>query len=232
MNLCTDWAPPPKKKVPLHENDLGMIKKYRLTFSKTGPTRYLSHLEMVRLFTRACRRAGLNFVFSEGYHPMPKVSFASALPVGTESIHETVDIKLYEAGSITTLKERLGHQLPDGIGIVSIEDITNHVKRPKLKESHFNVTIDGLKIEPHSLEDFLKSDHFPILKMGKKGEQLVDARPLIKSIRYIPPHDLSLVINHLAGPGLKPTDLIKGILHLKDHQVRRIKIMKTGQVMD
>jgi radical SAM family uncharacterized protein/radical SAM-linked protein len=232
MNLCAEWAPPQNRKLPLHENDFGMIKKYRLTFSKTGPTRYLSHLEMVRLFIRSCRRAGLKFVYSEGYHPMPKVSFASALPVGTESIHETVDIKLYEAGSIASLRERLGQQLPNGIGIVSIEDITHHVKRTKLKESHFNITINGLKIERRSLEDFLKSDHFPILKMGKKGEQLVDARPLIKSIRYIPPHDLNLVVNHLAGPGLKPTDIIKGILHLKDHQVGSIKILKTGQVME
>jgi len=68
--------------------------------------------------------------------------------------------------------------------------------------------------------------------MGKKGEQLVDARPLIKSIRYIPPHDLNLVVNHLAGPGLKPTDIVKGILHLKDHQVGSIKILKTGQIME
>jgi radical SAM family uncharacterized protein/radical SAM-linked protein len=232
MNLCADWMPPTTKKAPSNEDALGMIKKFRLTFSKTGPTRYLSHLEMVRVFIRACRRAGLNFVYSAGYHPMPKVSFASALPVGTESMHETVDIKLYETGRINALKKRLNHQLPHGIEIVSIEDITHRAKRPKLKESHFNISMNGMKIERRALETFLESNHFPILKIGKRGEQLVDARPLIKSIRYIPPHDLSLVINHLTGPGLKPTDIIKGIFHLKDHQMGCMKILKTGQVMD
>ena len=163
---------------------------------------------------------------------MPKVSFASALPVGTESIHETVDIKLYESGNIPLLEAKLGHQLPAGIRIVSIEDISNRLKRPRLKESHFYITMKGMKIEHCSLKTFLKSDQFPILKMGKKGEQLVDARPLVKSIRYNPPHDLSLVINHLAGPALKPTDIIKGIFHLKEDQVEGLKILKTGQVME
>ncbi len=232
MNLCKDWAPPLRTKASRLENDAEMIKKYRLTFSKTGSARYLSHLEMVRLFIRACRRAGLSLVYSGGYHPMPKVSFASALPVGTESLHETVDIKLYEIGDIPSLKEKLDHQLPPGIGLVAIEDISHRVKRQRLKESHFNITMNGMNIERRSIDDFLKSDRFPILKKGKKGEQLVDARPLVKSIRHIPPDALNLVINHLDGPALKPTDIIKGIFHLMDDQVKGVKILKTSQVME
>lgn len=232
MNLCKDWAPPLRTKASRLENDAEMIKKYRLTFSKTGSARYLSHLEMVRLFIRACRRAGLSLVYSGGYHPMPKVSFASALPVGTESLHETVDIKLYEIGDIPSLKEKLDHQFPPGIGLVAIEDISHRVKRQRLKESHFNITMNGMNIERRSIDDFLKSDRFPILKKGKKGEQLVDARPLVKSIRHIPPDALNLVINHLDGPALKPTDIIKGIFHLMDDQVKGVKILKTSQVME
>lgn len=232
MNLRTEWPPAYKEKEPLQEKDLGMTKKYRLSFSKTGPSRYLSHLEIVRLFIRACRRAGLNFVYSGGYHPMPKVSFTSALPVGTESMQETVDIKLYESGSIPSIKGRLDPQLPAGIEILSIEDTTNQVNRPRLKESHFFITLNGLKIERRSLEDFLKSEHFPILRRGKRGEQLVDAKRLIKSIQFIPPNGLNLVVNHIAGPGLKPTDIIKGIFRLEDHQVGSLKVLKTGQVME
>jgi radical SAM-linked protein len=209
-----------------------MIHKFRMTFSKTGTARYLSHLEMVRLFIRACRRAGLSLVYSKGYHPLPKVAFTAALPVGMESIQETVDIKLYEPGHIALLKEKLGGQLPPGIEIDSVEDVTHRAKRPRLKESHFYITMDGLKIERCSLEAFLKSEHFPIVRIGKKGEQLVDARPLVKSLNHVPPYEINLVINHISGPTLKPAEIIKGIFHLKDHQVGCIKILKTGQVMD
>ena len=232
MKLSRDWVPSPGTVQPLKVTDPGMIHKFRLTFSKTGTARYLSHLELVRLFIRACRRAGLSLVYSEGYHPLPKVTFAAALPVGMESIQETVDIKLYEKGPIPLLKEKLSGQLPPGIEIVSIEDVTHRVKRPRLKESHFHITMDGLKIERRSLEAFLKSDHFPIVRIGKRGEQFVDARPLVKSINHVPPYKINLIINHLTGPTLKPAEIIKGIFHLKDHQVGCIKILKTGQVMD
>ena len=232
MNLCKDWVSPPETATPVKVTDPGKIHKYRLTFSKTGRARYLSHLEMVRLFIRACRRAGLKLVYSKGYHPMPKVSFSSALPVGMESIHETVDIDLYDSEPMPLLKEKLGRQLPPGIEIVAVEEVTCRVKRPQLKESHFHITMNGMKIERCALEAFLKSDHFPILRVGKKGEQLIDARPLVKSIHHVPPDDITLVINHISGPTLKPTDIIKGIFHLEDRQMGCIKILKTGQVMD
>ena len=92
--------------------------------------------------------------------------------------------------------------------------------------------MEGLKIERCSLEAFLKSDHFPIVRIGKKGEQFVDARPLVKSINHVPPYKINLVIKHLSGPTLRPVEILKGIFHLKDHQVGGIKILKTGQVMD
>ena len=232
MILYRDWIPAQETVTPIPTTDPVKIYQYRLTFSKTGTARYLSHLEMARLFIRACRRAGLSLVYSKGYHPLPKVSFISALPVGMESIHETVDIKLYETGHVRLAKEKLSGQLPPGIEIVSVKDVTHSVKRTQLKESHFTITMNGIEIDGCTLEAFLKSDHFPIVRSGKKGEQLVDARPLVKSIHYIPPNDITLIIHNISGPTLKPADIIKGIFHLKDHQMGCLKILKTGQVLE
>ncbi|MEE9609724.1 MAG: TIGR03960 family B12-binding radical SAM protein [Desulfatiglandales bacterium] len=225
------WAPSPETERPLSDHKPTVIKKHRITFSKTDSARYLGHLELVRLFLRAFRRAGLNLVYSKGYHPMPKVSFASALPVGTESIHETVDVNLYGAPPISSAKEAINRQLVPGVRVTCVEDITHQEKSPGLKESHYHITMNGLKIEGADLEKFIQSDYFPISKSGKRKVQIVNARSMVKSMSLVPPDCLSLVITHGSGPRLKPIDIIKGVFHLNDQNVQGIKILKTRQVM-
>ncbi|HJX33674.1 MAG TPA: TIGR03936 family radical SAM-associated protein, partial [Desulfatiglandales bacterium] len=209
----------------------GEIKKYRLTFSKMDPAAYLSHLELVQTFIRALRRTGLKMVFSRGYHPMPRVSFASALPVGTESLHETVDIELYEAIHVSTFGEAINRQLPEGLRVKLIEDISPAVKSAALIESRFLITVNNQKIDETRIKDFLDSDSFPILKKNKKEEREVDARSIVKEITCISPDTISLVIKHVNGPEIRPAQIIQEIFRLKDRDMEEIKILKTGQIM-
>ena len=65
--------------------------KYRCTFSKCGPARFLSHLELSRCIARTLRRAHLPLKYSQGYHPLPRIVFHDALPVGMESLKEVFD---------------------------------------------------------------------------------------------------------------------------------------------
>jgi len=228
--FCNDWSP----SIVIDKGSfdrMGASKKYRLTFSKLGPAGYLSHLELARTFIRAFRRAGLKMVFSKGYHPMPKVSFASALPVGTESLHEVLDIELYETIPVSKLKNRLNRQLPDGLRVNIIEDIGLADHGRTLIESHFQVKVNGLKIDETYINKFLDSENFPVIKNSKKGNRVVNARSLVKDITYIPPKTLFLVMKHISGPEIKPIQIIQKIFHLKDHNMEKIKILKTKQVM-
>ncbi len=226
-----NWAPPSISSKQASDHGPATIKKYRITFSKTDTARYLGHLELIRLFIRAFNRAGLNLVYSKGYHPSPKVSFATALPVGTESVHETVDIELYETMPISSVREKIDRQLPAGIRINFLEDITHKGKSHGLRESHFYITTNGLKMDPTDLENFLQSDNFPITKSGKKGNQIINARSLVKSMSLTPHQSLNLIITHPSGPELKPIDIIKAVFHLDNHHIKDIKILKTKQVM-
>ena len=101
---------------------------------------------------------------------MPKVSFASALPVGTESMHETVDIELCEILSTSLVRAKVTQQLPNGIKILDLEDITHHRKKLTLEESHFHITMDGLRVEQTALDRFLQSESFPVSKTRKGKE--------------------------------------------------------------
>ena len=68
--------------------------RYRLTYSKLNGARWLSHLELVSAIYRSLRRSGLPLTFSSGFHPLPRVSFHGALPVGMESLGESLDVVL------------------------------------------------------------------------------------------------------------------------------------------
>jgi radical SAM family uncharacterized protein/radical SAM-linked protein len=229
--LFRDWAPPIKMERPISDRRPREAKKYRITFSKTESARHLSHLELLRLFIRAFKRAGLHLVYSKGFHPLPKVSFASALPVGTESIHETLDFELYETMPISSVRKEISRQLPNGIGVISLEDITIQKRCPRLEESHFHVTLNGVQIEETDLKGFLESKYFPIAKIRKGRELTINARSMVKSMSLIPPNGLHLVISHNSGPQLKPADIIKGVFHLSEDEVLRIRILKTKQVI-
>jgi len=229
--LWGDWSPSIALEKSPSDYLEADIKKYRLTFSKMGLAGYLSHLEVARTFIRALRRTGLKMVFSKGYHPMPKVSFTYALPVGTESLHETVNVELYETIPVSTFKERLNGQLPDGIRVNFIEDISIEANGANLTESHFQVTINNLKIDKIHIKNFLDSDSFPIIKKAKKGEREVNARSIVKDITYTPPNTLYLVMKHIQGPEIKPMQIIQEIFHLKDQDMEGIKILKIKQIM-
>jgi len=225
-----DFNVPAKEEISSGYSDAD-IRKYRLTFYKIEQASYLSHLELAGLFIRAVKRAGINMVFSKGYHPMPRISFAAALPVGTGSLHETVDMELYGAIPLPKLKEAINLQLPDGVKINLAEDISNSLKKESLIESHYQITLDGIEIDSVYLDRFKDSTCFPIVKKNKNGEKEVDARPLVKSINFISPDTLALAISHIRGPEIKPAYIIKEIFGLSDQQVSYIKILKTKQVM-
>ena len=85
--------------------------------------RFLSHLELVHLFYRASMRADLPLCFSEGFHPMPRIVFETALPVGMESLKEIVDIEVEGKIAPPEMMERLNQHLPPGIEILEAEEV-------------------------------------------------------------------------------------------------------------
>lgn len=230
--LYKHWRPYCVPEKQTSKQTVTVSKKYRITFEKLGNTRYLSHLELSRVLIRAFKRAGLSLVYSKGFHPMPKVSFVCALPVGIESMQETVDIDILKPQSVHSIKQRVNKQLPGGINVINVEEILPNKKRVRLKESQFLISLNGLEIRENDIDRFLNSEYFPIVKVGKKGEHEVNARPLVKSMRLILPKTVRLDLSHISNPQLRPDQIIAGVFSLKDPLVKGMKIIKTGQVLE
>jgi radical SAM-linked protein len=89
----------------------------KISFAKVGLMRYISHLDLLRLFGRALRRGKLPFGVSEGFSKHPKIVIKRALKLGLESENEEVVFGLREYISPDDFKARLQKQLPEGIQI-------------------------------------------------------------------------------------------------------------------
>ncbi|MEM8675387.1 MAG: TIGR03960 family B12-binding radical SAM protein [Cyanobacteria bacterium P01_G01_bin.67] len=98
-------------------------QKIRIWFGKIAEMSLISHLDLVRLFDRAIRRAALPISFTGGYHPGPKISIANALSLGITSSGEIVDFELTEYVDVDEFRTRLAAQLPENIPLYKVEDI-------------------------------------------------------------------------------------------------------------
>jgi len=94
-------------------------------FSKKGLMKYISHLDLMRLFMRALRRADLPIKMTEGFSPHPKLSIKRALKLGIESETEEAAIVLKDQINHEDFKNRLQRQLPEGIEIKNVEGNLN-----------------------------------------------------------------------------------------------------------
>ena len=167
--------------------------------------------------------------YSKGYHPMPKISFFNALPVGTESMHETVDLELLEETDPVILEKKINSELPSGLRVLTVKTLGLNEKKAKLIESHFRITLNGTTINKNAIDEFMATDYFPIIRTNKKGEQEINARELVNSMRVVPPNAIEMSIRHGEGPNLRPVEIIKSIFSFSNEEAYSISILKTEQ---
>jgi len=116
--------PPPIPEFTGHfQPDKTRAQRIRVWLGKLGELSLLGHLDLVRLFDRAVRRAALPIAFTGGYHPGPRISPANALPLGATSSGEIVDFELTEIMGLTEFRDRLAAQLPPNMPIYEVADV-------------------------------------------------------------------------------------------------------------
>ncbi|HLO48675.1 MAG TPA: TIGR03936 family radical SAM-associated protein, partial [Kamptonema sp.] len=131
-------------------------QRLRVWFGKLGNMALLSHLDLLRLFDRALRRAELPISFTGGFHPSPRIAPATALPLGATSTSEIVDFELTVAMDAAAFREKLAPNLPENIPIYKIEEVD--VKAPSatqlLTGVEYLVTLGLMRSpEPPASED-------------------------------------------------------------------------------
>ena len=115
----------------------------RLLFEKTGRAIYISHLDLMRVFQRAFKRAGLPLTHTQGYNPRPSVSIALPLSLGVESSCELLDFDLYgEKIPNEEILSRLNEALVEGVRVLSVYDEAQKIKHLALLECEVSLEYD------------------------------------------------------------------------------------------
>ncbi|MBF2029014.1 MAG: TIGR03960 family B12-binding radical SAM protein [Oscillatoriales cyanobacterium C42_A2020_001] len=120
------------------------VQRLRVWLGKQGEIAYLSHLDLMRLFDRAVRRASLPISFSGGFHPGPRIIPANALPLGTTSSGEIVDFELTEVMEPATFQARFAKELPSDIPIYRVEEVDRNAPAATqvLEQAEYVITVE------------------------------------------------------------------------------------------
>ena len=190
----------------------------RISFSKTGRARYISHLDLMRTFQRAFLRAGLTIRHTEGYHPHAFVSLPLPLSVGFSSVCETLEFELLGGGALEEVPERMNAVLPAGITVQRCYEAVRPVK--ELCYVNYIVTLEYEAGTPVGAENAIRAllsrDALVVTKKSKKaksGETQVDLIPLIHRVDYEGRRD-ALTLNAVLraqNPGLNPALILEAI---------------------
>lgn len=154
--------------------------KYRVKFTKTGPVKYTGHLDIMRYFQRAIRRAELPIAYSEGYSPHQILSFAFPLSVGYTSEGEYFDIELTEAVKIEEIATRLNAASTEWVKIVEVSELPEKAGNcmALVYASRYEISFKPALILPEEWEqryiDYFSQDAIPVSKPKKKGGGYLD----------------------------------------------------------
>ena len=154
-------------------------QKIRVWFGKQAEMALVSHLDLVRLFDRAIRRAALPVSFTGGFHPGPRISIANALSLGHTSSGEIVDFELTEVMDVAEFRQRLIAQLPADIPVYRLEEVElkSLAATRLLDKAEYLVTIQALNDETVDsipwqqwIEAILNSSEIIWEKISKSGK--------------------------------------------------------------
>lgn len=161
--------------------------KLRIKFSKQGPVKFVGHLDVMRYFQKAMRRAGIDIKYSEGFSPHQVMSFAAPLGVGLTSNGEYMDIEVNSMEDCKTMVSQLNEVMAEGIQILECHILEERAKNAMSLVAAADYTLtfregkqpNDLEAFLNGLSDFMGQDHIFITKKTKKGEREIDLKAFI-----------------------------------------------------
>lgn len=199
------------------------MREVRLLFSKTDRCKYISHLDINRCMSRALTRAQIPLWYTEGFNPHPYMSFSLPLPLGVESMCESLEIRIVGDISNEDIKKKLNAVLPTGIRIVDVYDDFRDCSEIAFSDYVFKYDFKNNEEAAEKIKKVLSQDSIMALKRGKQGRRKVfkeiDIKPLIDKYS-VSVRDDSTVINARLAAGqqsnLSPELFSQTILKLSD----------------
>ncbi|MDX1707835.1 MAG: TIGR03960 family B12-binding radical SAM protein [Desulfobacterales bacterium] len=203
------------------------FKKLAVFYIKREQARFFGHLELVNIFQRALKRAGITVRFSEGFHPKPKISFDDPLPVGIESQQERLVISVPDTIRPRELKDALNPHLPAGLKVIDCRLATAKPATTMPRRIRYRAAMAEGQFDPARLKAFKAQPNFPISLRGRKGKlKKIDLKDIVVNSELSHTGDFELTLQSEPGKTVRPFDVLRHIFDLSDTQVRRALIVK------
>lgn len=165
----------------------------RLQYTKNEELKYIAHLDTLRAFIRALRRAKLPIAYSQGFNPHPVISFVMPLSLGFTSQCEMVDIGFSEEIPYGDLVKRMDDALPPGFHITAASAPVH--KAADITEAEYTVTFRDF-VSEEKITAFFSQTELIVPKKSKRGLKEVDIMPMIHRYHY---HNGILTLRLAAG---------------------------------
>lgn len=194
-----------------------------MCYQISGPARFISHLDIIRTLGRALRRAGLSIAYSQGFHPLPRLSLGPPLPLGIESTAEYADLVFTEAYPGEEIKSRLNTSLPLGLEVTEVKAVKEKVRSltSAINQLDYEYLIKipiskGSAGDEDSLTKCLQElwgrEELLATKMKKGVEKVVDIRALWKGYHLSNVKEglyrLKLEVEYGPAGTIRPEDLL------------------------
>ena len=184
--------------------------KYRIKFSKYSSIIFIGHLDMMRYFQKAIRRAEIPIAYSTGFSPHQIMSFAAPLGVGLYSNGEYLDVELEKDMSTKEMKERLNATMAEGVDILSVKLLPEDAGNAMASVAAAGYTV---RIRPghepafalgKDFDAFMVRDEIPFEKETKKSTKVLNLKESIFDYR-IEDDGIYLLVDASSSGNIKPT---------------------------
>ncbi len=199
--------------------------KVRIKFSKYGAVRFIGHLDVMRYFQKAVRRADIDIAYSEGFSPHQVMSFAAPLSVGHTSQGEYLDIEVNTFTTETELQNRLQAVMAEGIDILKVQLLPKEEKNAmaSVAAASYLVTFRKNVLLPEGWQEglisFCARKIIPVVKKTKKGEKEINLKESIydlsikkgagKSTEDAWEDGVYMLLNASSGGNIKPAFVLE-----------------------
>jgi len=213
--------------VGLNKKSMIAYTKIRLAYTKTGDARYFGHLEMVNIFIRASHRARIALKFTQGFHPKPKIAFTDPLPVGMESLNESLTIEVPSNTNLSEMIGRLNDQLPAGLSVTGASSVNGRGLSSRPEIICYQVDLKDGRFDKAFKRAFSEKESWIHEKKTAKGKVIrMDAKKIVQKLTLSSDKRLTLCLHQEPGKSLRPPELLKSIFCLADEDVKRARIKK------
>ncbi len=195
--------------------------KLRIKFSKHGVLKFIGHLDVMRYFQKAIRRAGIDIAYSSGFSPHQVMSFAAPLGVGLESNGEYMDIEVNSLTSSQQVMDALNGQMADGIRVLEVKLLGDNSGNAMASVAAASYSIrfrEGHRpqfLSAESLNDFCGQQEITVTKKTKRSEAVFDMKPYIYGLSLDEDGStIHLTVDASSANNLKPSLVMKAYFEM------------------